>query len=158
MKKYIYTIAIILCIATIASATTGITFSFNITTSQQDTYIQGTLIPVANKNLCAQYGLSSNCTASNLTTAGCVAVAASSITKRALTYQNCTPFTLDVAGENAMAADIFAKAMVALVESDKANSIVSACTNFKALSASNQNSICSTLGSPVPATVCDICQ
>jgi len=132
--------------------------TFNITTAGQDTYIQTTLLPIANKDLCAKYGLGASCTAGQLTTAGCVAIAANTITKRSLAYQNCTPFTLDSTGQANHAADLYARALIAVIERDKASTIVSACTNFKALSAGSQNTICASLGAPVPATVCDICQ
>lgn len=132
--------------------------SFNITTAGQDTYIQSNILPVANRDLCARFGLVATCTASQLTTAGCVATAFSTVGKRSLVYQNCTPFTLDASGQALHAADMYARDLIAIIERDKISTIVAACTNFKALSTANQNTICGLLGPPVPGTVCDICQ
>ena len=141
-----------------ASLLYAASLSFNITSAAQDTYIQTSILPQANAALCAKYGLSANCTGGQLTTAGCVAIAASTITKRSLVYQNCTPFTLDAAGQSAHAGDMYARDIIALISNDKSSSISAACTNFKALSAGSQNTICASLGAPVPSTVCDICQ
>lgn len=147
-----------LLILTVASFSWAASLSFNITTAAQDTYIQATILPIANARLCAKFGLAPGCTSGTLATAGCVATAFTSVTKRALTYQNCTPFTLDATGQAAHAADMYARDLIALFDSDKASQIISACANFKALSAGNQNTICAGLGVPVPSTVCDICQ
>lgn len=157
MKKILVVLAT-LAIAVTVYAAGGMTVTFQTTTIGQDTYIQNTLIPEYNTTLCAGFNLASNCTGSQMVTAGCVAVTADTITKRSLVYRRCAPLTLDSTGESNLAADFFAKDLIAMVSNDKANSIVSACTNFKALSAGNQNTICTSLGAPVPATVCDICQ
>jgi hypothetical protein len=140
-----------------ASLVWAASLSFNITSAAQDTYIQANILPIANTALCAKYGLGASCTSGQLTTAGCVAVPFTSVTKRIQTYQNCTPFTLDAAGQANHAADMYARDLIALFNNEKSNSINSACTNFKALSAGSQNTICASLGAPVPATICDIC-
>lgn len=148
----------ILLVLMVASLSWAASLSFNITSAAQDTYIQATILPLANKDLCAKFGLGASCTSGQLATAGCVATAFTNVTKRVLTYQNCTPFTLDATGQAAHAGDLYARDLIAMFERDKASQIVSACANFKALSAGNQNTICAGLGAPVPATICDICQ
>jgi hypothetical protein len=158
MKTRGFAIGMLLGLLASASLLWAASLSFNITTAGQDTYIQTSILPIANKDLCAKYGLGSSCTAGQLTTAGCVAIAASAITKRSLAYQNCTPFTLDATGQANHAADMYAKDIIALIERDKIATVVSACANFKALAAGAQNTICASLGAPVPATSCDICQ
>lgn len=156
MKTRIY--SAVLLTLTIASLSWAANVTFNITSAGQDAAIQTLLLPLANKALCAKYGLGASCNAGQLSTAGCVAVPFANVTKRALTYQNCTPFTIDATGQAAQAGDMVARGWIALFESSKAADVTAACTNFKALSAGNQNTICASLGAPVPSTVCDICQ
>lgn len=140
--------------ALLVYAAPGITISYQTTTAAQDTYVQATIIPEANTELCAKFGLGASCTGSQLTTAGCVASPISSITKSNLVFQNCTPYTPDNTGEINLAADAFAQAMVAKVANDKSADITASCTAFKAASGATQNSVCSTLGRPNGCSVC----
>jgi hypothetical protein len=147
-----------LLVLTIASLAWAANVTFNITSAAQDTAIRAELLPLANKALCAQFGLPANCSAAQLSAEGCVAKAFTTVTKRDLVYQNCTPFTLDSNGQAAHAGDTMAREYIRLFASSKTNDVTAACTNFKALGASAQNAICASLGAPVPSTVCDICQ
>jgi phosphopantetheinyl transferase (holo-ACP synthase) len=151
----------VLAVLSLVSIAYAANITFNITTAGQDTYIQSSIVPIANRDLCAQYGLGPTCTAGDLTAKGCVAKAFTTVTKRDLVYRNCTPFTLDSAGEAAMAADDFAKRQISRFEQEKTVQIANACSNFKGFNAAQQNAICALLDDgplPVPSTVCDICQ
>lgn len=125
------------------------------TTAAQDTFLQNNLIPAANAERCKKFGLSAGCTSGQLVSAGCVAVAFSTLTKAtAGSFQSCTIYTQDAAGENAYAADELAQRVQDRFFQELAADIAANCASFKALSAGAQNTVCTDLGRPAGCRIC----
>jgi hypothetical protein len=119
------------------------------TTTGQDTYIQNTLVANANTAKCAKFGLGPSCTTANLATAGCVAVAFNTLTKRnANTFQVCTIYTLDATGANALASEQMAQKIVDSLTHDLALDVAATNAAFDAATSTLQDNICSQLGRP----------
>jgi hypothetical protein len=144
---------VLILMASVADA--GTLTATQTTTGAQDTYVQTVLVPLANTAKCARFGLAANCTSANLVSAGCVAVAFSTIARDSLIYRDCTIFTQDSAGANALASEVLALRLVDIVTQELANDIDDSCVKFKALSLAQRNQVCTDLGK---ANLCRICR
>lgn len=128
-----------------------ITVSF---TAGQNTYTRNTLIPQKNTRRCVEYNLAPGCSTAQVVSAGCVAEPFSAVTKTNLVFRSCTIYTADAAGEAAYQSDNLYEFLVAMVAKDLAQEVQTACTNFKALSGANQNTICASLSLPNGCRIC----
>lgn len=151
MKNRLAILLLSIGILSAAVYAADITVSF---TTGQNNYTQNTLIPQANTRRCAEYGLAPSCTTANVVSAGCVAEPFSAVTKSNLVFRSCTIYTQNAAGEAAYQADNLYAFLVQMVARDLAQEVQAACTNFKALSTANQNTICASLSLPNGCRIC----
>jgi hypothetical protein len=151
MRKLLLVLLVILAAVALEAGTlTGA----QTTLTAQDTYIQQTLVPIANAAKCARYGLGPSCTSANLVSAGCVVIAFSTLTRENLTFNACTIYTLDGTGANGLAAEKMAQAFADMVASELNNDVEGNCTAFKALTLAQRNQVCTDLGRPNGCRVC----
>lgn len=149
-KSAVFALIAVLMLTTTAYAA-SVSISF---TAGQNTYTQQTLIPQANAKRCADYGLAPSCTGAQVVSAGCVAEPFSAVTKTNLLFRSCAIYTQDAAGEALFHADQLYEFLVKKVSDDLAADVAASCAAFKALSVSNQNAICTSLGRPNGCRIC----
>lgn len=136
----------------VALLLTGVALAANFTvtfSSGQDTQIQTRLVPMYNRFHCAQFGLGASCTTPNLTSAGCVAKVVKTVT-----VDSCTIFTQDSTGEGLFLQEMLNQKLADVFFQLNGTDAIDACANFKALSGSSQNAICSSLSLPNGCSIC----
>lgn len=144
LKKKIL-IAVGVCLVARAAWAANISIPF---TAGQNTYVQTVTIPAQNARACAQFRQAPNCTSANLVAGGCVAIPFSSVNKQNLTFQACTIYTQDAAGEAAYDADYLYNALVAQVRIDQQTDYQLSKAAWLAANQAARDTACVAVGRP----------